>query len=57
MSKNKNDICETIKVILLGENGVGKTCLFDSFFGERLNQNPMSTITPQSHIKLLEINK
>ena len=57
MSTDQNEDSTIIKVILLGETGVGKTNLINAYFGRRFIQNVVSTLTPESDRKALEINK
>ena len=57
MSKNENDDEKEIKVILLGETGVGKTCLINAYFGKKFKDNADSTSLPESDSKVLEIDK
>ena len=42
MSKNK-DIVIQAKVVLLGETGVGKTCIISRFIDNIFIENPKST--------------
>jgi len=57
MSKNEDEEYKTIKVILLGETGVGKTCLINAYFGKKFMDNMQTTSMPESNSKILEINK
>jgi len=58
MSENQVDgDCQTIKVILLGEMGVGKTCLINSYFGKKFEPSFFTTFAPESERKVLEINQ
>ena len=57
MSKNENDDDKEIKVILLGETAVGKTCLINAYFGKKFKDNIDSTSLSESERKVLEINK
>ena len=57
MSKKENDDDKEIKVVLLGETAVGKTCLINAYFGKRFKDNIDSTSLPESERKVLEINK
>ena len=57
MSINENDDPASIKVILLGETGVGKTCLINAYMGKRFLQNSLTTSSPESERKILEINQ
>ena len=45
-----------IKIILLGEAGVGKTNLINAYFDNSFNMNQKSTSTPNQSFKTLEIN-
>ena len=45
-----------IKIILLGEAGVGKTNLINAYFDNAFNMNQKSTSTPNQSFKTLEIN-
>ena len=53
MSENQKDYSEIIKVILLGETNVGKTCLINAYFEEGFTKN----IHVENNIKFLEIKK
>jgi Ras-related protein Rab-8A len=57
MSINENDDPSSIKVILLGETGVGKTCLINAYIGKRFMQNCLTTSSPESERKIIEINQ
>ena len=57
MSINENDDPASIKVILLGETGVGKTCLINAYIGKRFMQNCLTTSSPESERKIIEINQ
>ena len=47
-----------IKIILLGETGVGKTNLINAYFGNSFNPNTLTSTNPnQSHVKLEIKNK
>ena len=57
MSIKENDDPTSIKVILLGETGVGKTCLINAYMGKRFIKNSITTLSPESERKLIEINQ
>ena len=57
MSQIENDDSSSIKVILLGETGVGKTSLINAYLGKRFSQNIISTLSPESGRKIKEINQ
>ena len=42
---------EKIKVLFLGEPGVGKSSLIDRYFNDKFNENIMSTSSTFSTIK------
>ena len=54
----KNDFNNLIKIILLGESGVGKTALFKRYFNNsfKINKN-LATIGMESETKFILINK
>ena len=45
-----------IKLILLGESGVGKTCLINAYFDQKFSYNQLSTLSEQETKKYLRIN-
>ena len=51
MSENQNEDSDIIKVILLGESGVGKTCLYNAYFGKKFVENSIVTYVPSSKFK------
>ena len=53
---NENENENIIDVILLGKNGVGKTCIIKSLNGENFYNNERSTIVPEFLTKLMIIN-
>ena len=57
MSKNQNEQIEVIKIILLGESGVGKTCLINAYFGRKFKENSKPTIASESEGKFFEIKQ
>ena len=57
MSQIENDDSSSIKIILLGETGVGKTSLINAYLGKRFSQNIISTLSPESGRKIKEINQ
>jgi small GTP-binding protein len=40
---NNNEITEVCKVVLLGESGVGKTCIIDRFINDNFDDNQKTT--------------
>jgi small GTP-binding protein len=53
-------ISENIKVVLLGEPGVGKTCIINRFSYDKYNEKTVSSISAQfitKNFKLEDINK
>ena len=57
MSKSQNEQNEVIKIILLGEVSVGKTCLINAYFGRKFKENIKATIVSESEGKFLEIKQ
>ena len=45
------------KVVLLGEEGVGKTCLIDRYINNTFNENTPSSIAASFHNKTINYNK
>ena len=45
-----------IKLILLGESGVGKTCLINAYFDQKFSYNQLSTLSETETKKYLRIN-
>ena len=45
-----------IKIILLGESGVGKTNLINVYFDNDFNKNELTTSTPNQSFKTLQMN-
>ena len=56
MAKNDNVEDDDIKVILLGESGVGKTNLIDTCVGLKFNSNQMTTSSSSYSAKIFTIN-
>ena len=56
-SKSSNEQYETIKVILLGEAGVGKTSIIDKFDKDRFNHSYYSTYSSSFITKKMKINE
>ena len=54
MSQKENN---TIKVVLLGETGTGKTNLINVYFGFKFSSTTASSLTPESYQKELTIDK
>ena len=52
-----NNYSAKIKVILLGESRVGKTCLINAYFGRQFRANTLFTTIPESENKIIEINE
>ena len=53
-------ISENIKVVLLGEPGVGKTCIINRFSYDKYNEKTVSSISAQfitKNFKLEDLNK
>jgi GTPase SAR1 family protein len=51
---NENDI--SVKVVLIGESGVGKTCIVKQFASNIFDPNTDVSISSQFNSKLMEIN-
>ena len=47
--------CENVKVVLLGEQGVGKTCIINRFISDEFNENTMSSLSAQFISKTIEL--
>ena len=45
-----------IKVLMIGESGVGKTCIIQRFNKNEFSTNHLSTIAIDFKLKLLEVN-
>ena len=45
-----------VKIILLGESGVGKTNLINVYFDNEFNKNELTTSTPNQSFKTLQMN-
>ena len=45
-----------IKLILVGEAGVGKTCIIYRYINDRFNEDTINTITASSEKKLITLN-
>ena len=48
---------ETVKIILLGEAGTGKSNLINSYFNQPFEEDSLTTITPQFSLKVLTFGK
>ena len=55
MSEEDDDSPEAIKVVLIGETGVGKTNLINAVKGINFNENSPSTVTANSFQKVMVI--
>ena len=47
---------ETVKVVLLGESGVGKTCIISQFIQGDFNPDTVTSLSAQFISKTLEFN-
>ena len=45
-----------VKVLMIGESGVGKTCIIQRFTKNEFSMNHLSTIAVDFKMKLLDIN-
>ena len=45
---------ETVKVVLLGESGVGKTCIISQFVDHKFDQSVLSSLSAQFASKTIE---
>jgi small GTP-binding protein len=44
------------KIVILGESGVGKTCIMNKFLGNEFSEEHLTTIAAEHHNKTVEIN-
>ena len=44
------------KVVLIGESGVGKTCIIKSFINEKFKENEKPTVSAEYTEKIMEFN-
>ena len=52
---NNNNTNQNLKIILLGDTGVGKTCLINAYFNRKFNSELESTCTPEFSQKTIKI--
>ena len=55
MFEDEND-AKDIKIVLLGESHVGKTCLIDAYFEQEFNYNKIPTLSQEIFKKCIKIN-
>jgi small GTP-binding protein len=54
---NNNEITEVCKVVLLGESGVGKTCIIDRFINDNFDLNQKSSAIPTFTTKTMKFDE
>ena len=54
--KDKNEKLEPIKIVMLGNGGVGKTSLIFKYLKDSFNENPLQTTNPEGNIKRINVN-
>ena len=55
MLDDRNNV-QDIKIVLLGETNVGKTCLIEAYFGREFNDSSLSTIAVLESNNYLKVN-
>ena len=51
---NKEEISKVSKVVLLGESGVGKTCIINRFINDSFSEDEKSSAIPTFTVKIMK---
>ncbi|KAF2354769.1 Small GTPase superfamily [Trinorchestia longiramus] len=54
--QNSRGRCTVLKVVILGDGGVGKSCLMNRFVSDRFDENSFHTIGVEFLSKEIELN-